>query len=125
MTLRPSSEESQRSREACPVCGAHQLALEHPPEVDVLGVQPYSDLLGMGDLKIRSAPAIKCLNCGTLWRDLEAFRNGDPEPSGVEAGADEPADEGEDAGEDEPDDADGEAPDEEVGPADGDLAAAT
>ena len=72
--------EGPRSQERCPVCGEQQLALDQPPQIDVLGVQPYSDLLGMGDFKVQSAPGIVCLHCGTRWRDLAAFRAGKPEP---------------------------------------------
>jgi hypothetical protein len=47
----------------------------------VLGVQPYTDLLGMGDLRIQTPPGIICRNCDTFWRDLDAFQRGDPEPA--------------------------------------------
>jgi hypothetical protein len=63
-----------RSAEACPVCGAHRLTLLHFPEVGVLGVRPYDDLLGMGDVNADSPPGIGCLECGAEWPDLEAFR---------------------------------------------------
>jgi hypothetical protein len=69
----------QRSERACPVCGAHQLALDVPPRIDVMGVQPYSDLIGMGDRSAAEPPAIVCRSCGTVWRDLEAFERGEPE----------------------------------------------
>jgi hypothetical protein len=63
----------QRSELACPVCGAHQLAIDTPPHIDIIGVQPYSDLIGMGDFQVREPPAIVCLACGTTWPDREAF----------------------------------------------------
>jgi hypothetical protein len=73
--------ERSRSRDACPACGAHQLALDEDPRIDVMGVQPYSDLLGMGDLRPPGQPAIVCLACGTRWRDLAAFRSDEREPA--------------------------------------------
>lgn len=80
----------ERSERACPVCGEHALALDEPPRIDVLGVQPYSDLLGMGDLQTRWSPGIVCLACGTRWRDLAAFGAGEPEPDDEPAAADRP-----------------------------------
>jgi hypothetical protein len=55
------------------VCGAHQLALDTPPQIDVMGVQPYTDLIAMGDVQLREPPSIVCLACGSSWSDLEAF----------------------------------------------------
>ena len=46
-----------------------------------MGIQPYSDMLGMGDLPSALLPAIVCLSCGTRWRDREAFDRGEPEPA--------------------------------------------
>jgi len=69
-----------RSELACPVCGQHSLALDEPPRIDVMGIQPYSDMLGMGDLGSPALPAIVCLSCGTRWRDREAFDRGEAEP---------------------------------------------
>jgi hypothetical protein len=71
--------EESRSELACPVCGQHTLALDEPPRIDVMGVQPYSDMLGMGDLQAPVLPAIVCLSCGTRWRDREAFDRGEAE----------------------------------------------
>jgi hypothetical protein len=92
-----------RSERACPVCGQHSLAVDAPPRIDVLGIQPYSDLIGMGDVRPRNAPGIICLNCGTRWRDLRAFEAGEPEapPEPVQPG--EPGERGAD---DDPDHAD-------------------
>lgn len=70
-----------RSELACPVCGQHALAVDEPPRIDVMGVQPYSDMLGMGDLQAGGMPGIVCLNCGTRWRDRGAFDRGEPEPA--------------------------------------------
>jgi C4-type Zn-finger protein len=90
-----------RSELACPVCGQHTLALDEPPRIDVMGIQPYSDMLGMGDLPAAILPAIVCLSCGTRWRDREAFDRGEPEPPDEEP--DGPAWESEDPdGPDEP-----------------------
>ncbi len=72
--------EPARSEQACPICGQHTLALDQPPEIDVMGVQSYSDMLGMGDVPNQGAVGIVCLSCGTLWRDKEAFDRGEPEP---------------------------------------------
>jgi hypothetical protein len=72
--------EPARSQEACPVCSQHTLALDRPPEIDVMGVQPYSDLLGMGDLESGGAVGIICLNCKTRWRDKDAFDRRDADP---------------------------------------------
>jgi hypothetical protein len=68
-----------RSERPCPVCGAHELALDVPPRIDVMGVQPYLDLIGMGDRSTVEPPGILCRACGTKWRDLEAFERGESE----------------------------------------------
>jgi len=75
-----AGSEVSRSELACPVCGQHTLALDEPPRIDVMGVQPYSDMLGMGDLQAPVLPGIVCLSCGTRWRDRGAFDRGEPEP---------------------------------------------
>lgn len=72
--------EQTKSEQACPVCSQHTLALDRPPELDVMGVQPYSDMLGMGDIHDPAAIGIVCLNCGTHWRDKDAFDRGEPDP---------------------------------------------
>jgi hypothetical protein len=76
----PGAGETDRSERACPVCGAHALALDVPPRIDVMGVQTYHDLLGMGDRQPEAPLGIVCRSCGTYWRDLAAFERGDPEP---------------------------------------------
>ena len=72
--------EPARSEQICPVCSEHTLAIDRPPEIDVMGVQQYSDMLGMGDLENEGPVGIVCLNCNTRWRDRAAFDRGEPEP---------------------------------------------
>ena len=69
-----SKEDAGRSREACPVCGAHELALIYFPHVDVTGIRPYDDMLGFGDIKAGEEPGIGCEACGSEWSSLEDFR---------------------------------------------------
>lgn len=71
--------EPERSERSCPVCGQHTLALDQPPRIDVMGVQAYSDMLGMGDLKAEGTVGIVCLDCDTRWRDKAAFDRNEPE----------------------------------------------
>jgi hypothetical protein len=68
------TRDQDRSELPCPVCGEHRLALETPPQIDVMGVQPYTDLIAMGDVAVREPPAIVCLACGASWTDLQAFQ---------------------------------------------------
>lgn len=72
--------EQARSEQACPVCSRHTLAVDEPPQIDVMGVQAYSDMLGMGDLHQGGSVGIVCLGCGTHWRDKAAFDRGEAEP---------------------------------------------
>lgn len=72
--------EQSRSELACPVCSQHTLALDQPPQIDVMGVQSYSDIVGMGDLKPEGSMGIVCLTCNTHWRDKAAFDRGEPDP---------------------------------------------
>ena len=72
MTGEPS--ESRVSAESCPVCGEHRVAVLPLPETAVLGVQPYTDLLMMGDRPAPFRAAIGCLACGSEWPDLDSFR---------------------------------------------------
>jgi hypothetical protein len=74
--------EQARSKQACPVCSQHTLALDQPPQIDIMGVQSYSDILGMGDLRTEGTLGIVCLSCGTRWRDKAAFDRGQAEPAG-------------------------------------------
>lgn len=73
--------DAERSKEACPVCGQHSLTILPFPTMDVMGVQPYAELIGLGDPAQRpdSAPAIGCLNCGSDWPNLEEFRRAQKE----------------------------------------------
>lgn len=73
-----SGHDAERSREACPACGAHRLTIIDFPDVPSMGVQPYSELLGMGEPHASTPPGIGCLECGAQWDDLEAFRAGEP-----------------------------------------------
>ncbi len=82
--------EQSRSEQACPVCSQHTLALDQPPQIDVMGVQSYSDIVGMGDLKPEGAMGIICLTCGTHWPDKAAFDRGQPDPVVDEADVAEP-----------------------------------
>jgi len=66
--------DAGRSREACPVCGAHALHLLYFPDVDLSGVRPMDDLIGMGDLKPEQPPGIGCEACGSEWDSLDDFR---------------------------------------------------
>jgi hypothetical protein len=72
----PALDEA-RSQEACPACGEHALSLIDFPEVSTQGVQPYSEILGMGEPRAGVEPGIGCLSCGAEWRDLDAFRRDD------------------------------------------------
>ena len=74
------TDETERSDEACPECGAHRLALLDFPDTPAAGYQAYSDLLGMGDVREVTPPAIGCLACGAEWADVEAFRAARHEP---------------------------------------------
>lgn len=68
------STEETASRDACPDCGEHRLAVIEFPTIPTAGYQPYNELLGMGEAHEQSAPAIGCLACGAEWRDLDEFR---------------------------------------------------
>jgi hypothetical protein len=66
--------EGARSEERCPACGRHTVTLLGFPHVATMGVQLYSEMLGMGELRPDQPPGIACLSCGAQWRDLDAFR---------------------------------------------------
>ena len=66
--------QDNRSAEACPVCGAHRLAVLDFPYVPTTGYQPFAELVGIGEARPRSRPGIGCLACGSEWADLDAFR---------------------------------------------------
>ena len=66
----------ERSRDACPRCGEHRLALVEPPDVEMTNVQVANDTLGIPtDVRLQGEPAIECLACGGEWADLAAFRS--------------------------------------------------
>jgi hypothetical protein len=69
----PEVDESARSVNACPRCGAHRLALLGLPEIDVTEYHPLDEAIGMGVAPSLEAPAIGCLSCGAEWADLAAF----------------------------------------------------
>jgi hypothetical protein len=68
------SDDSTRSDEACPACGAHEMALVDFPSVSAVGYQVFSETIGMGEVRATTAPAIGCLACGAEWADLASFR---------------------------------------------------
>lgn len=72
--------QDDRSEQACPVCGNHTLALDEPPRIDIMGVQAYSDMVGMGDVGAGGTLGIVCLTCDTRWSDKAAFDRGEPDP---------------------------------------------
>lgn len=74
--------EVARSEEACPRCGRHALGLIDFPHVAAMGVQPYNELLGMGEAQVRQDPGIGCLRCGAQWPDLAAFRSAQGDAQG-------------------------------------------
>jgi hypothetical protein len=66
-------DAGDRSAEACPVCGAHRLAILHFPELT--GGATMDAKAGIGVLDPDPAPSpIGCLACGAEWPDLDAFR---------------------------------------------------
>ena len=66
--------DDARSKDPCPVCGHHTLTLLDFPHVSTMGVQPYSELLGMGEPMVEQPPGIACLTCGSQWPSIEEFR---------------------------------------------------
>ena len=80
-----AGSQTPHSEQVCPVCPEHTLAVEELPQIDVLGYQPYSDIVGMGDLHPGGGISIVCLSCGTRWRNKRAFDRGEPEPDPVPA----------------------------------------
>jgi hypothetical protein len=67
-------DDSTRSDQACPACGAHELALVDFPSVSAVGYQVFSETIGMGEVRETTPPAIGCLACGAEWPDLTTFR---------------------------------------------------
>ncbi len=70
----PAVDESARSDDACPRCGAHRLALLSLPQIDTTGYRPLDEAYGMTGGPRLEAPAIGCLACGADWPNLAAFR---------------------------------------------------
>jgi len=68
-------EEAQKSGEACPECGRHELELISFPDIDVTGVRPYDELLGFVAPRRDQPPGIGCRACGATWPDLQSFRD--------------------------------------------------
>jgi hypothetical protein len=95
--------DTTRSEQACPACGQHTLAIDEPPHIDVMGIQAYSDMLGMGDVQQQAVLGIICLTCGTRWRDKAAFDRNDPEAQAAldEGPAEDPWSDGDESGEEE------------------------
>jgi hypothetical protein len=73
-----------RSKDACPRCGQHRLALVELPDVELTNVQVANDTLGIPtEVRLQGEPAIECLACGAEWSDLATFRSeeaGAPDP---------------------------------------------
>jgi hypothetical protein len=72
------TDDTARSEEACPACGAHRLALLDFPDTPTIGYQAYSEIIGMGEAHELTPPGIACLACGAEWRDLATFRAAQP-----------------------------------------------
>jgi hypothetical protein len=68
------NDEAERSREACPRCGAHRLALLAFPAIHALPYQPYAEIIGLVEPRDRGVPGIGCLACGAEWASVEIFR---------------------------------------------------
>jgi hypothetical protein len=67
-------DDSARSEDACPRCGAHRLALLQMPEIDLTDYHPLDEAIGMGMTPSLEQPAIGCLACGAQWPDVGALR---------------------------------------------------
>jgi hypothetical protein len=74
--------DEERSSEPCPVCGQHALELLYFPDLDIMGVRPYDDMFGFGDMRPDATPGIGCKSCGTEWPDLASFRQAQAEAAG-------------------------------------------
>ena len=67
-----SQASAARSEQACPVCGAHEVAVVELPDIGVVGAQPFNEIIGMGDPSA-PLPGLECRACGAEWPSLEAF----------------------------------------------------
>jgi hypothetical protein len=56
------------------VCGHFTLSVLDFPHVSMMGVQPNSEILGMGEPTVDQPPGIACLTCGSQWPSIEEFR---------------------------------------------------
>ena len=74
--MEASSAGPEQIRQTMSVCGKHTLALEQPPEIQVIGAQPYTEIYRMGDLPMPIG--IRCRSCGTAWPTIDALRAGEP-----------------------------------------------
>jgi hypothetical protein len=63
-----------RSRDACPVCGEHRLAIGPDQRPDLRQIRPYDELIAMGDPAPDFEPSIECLACESSWPNLADFR---------------------------------------------------
>lgn len=70
-----SDNADARSKDACPRCGQHRLALLSLPEVDPKGYRALDEVLGMGEVPSLEEPGIGCLACGAEWPSLQAYRS--------------------------------------------------
>jgi len=65
----------EQSKEACPRCGEHRLAVIAAPEIELTSFQVANQTLGIPtDVRSETALGIECLGCGSQWPDLAAFR---------------------------------------------------
>jgi hypothetical protein len=70
-----TDDEDARSREACPRCGAHRLAVIDIPDVSYQPYDPANAMQGIRtDFRLQGTPTIGCLACGTEWEDLPGLR---------------------------------------------------
>lgn len=71
----PTDESARQSKEACPRCGAHRLAVLEVPDVRYATFDPANSLQGIRtDFRLEGTPGIVCLECEAEWLDLPAFR---------------------------------------------------
>ncbi len=68
------SNASSASVEACPVCGAHRLALLEFPHVSGAVHLIDSEMFAVRMMPDQTPPGIGCLACGSEWEDVTSFR---------------------------------------------------
>ena len=69
------TDETERSREACPRCAEHRLAVLDVPDLEMSNYQVANRTFGIAtDVRLEGEPGIGCLACGAQWPDLAAFR---------------------------------------------------